>query len=68
MLTLEQFTLQYITSKSGENTAVILPIKEFLELLEDLDDLAIMAERREEPTIFHHDLLTELKHDDLIPN
>ena len=44
----------------------ILPIKEFEELLENIEDLAIVAERREEPTMAHDQLLTELKRDGLI--
>lgn len=66
MLNLEQLKLQFITNQNGEKTAVILPIEEFQELLEDLQDLAIVAERREESTISHHELLAELKQDGLI--
>jgi hypothetical protein len=66
MLNLEQLKLQFITNESGEKTAVILPIDEFQELVEDLEDLAIVAERRDEPTITHQELLAELKQDGLI--
>ena len=41
---------QYIVDEKGQKTAVILPIKEYEELLEDLEDLALIAERRNEPT------------------
>jgi hypothetical protein len=34
--------------------------------LEDIEDLATVAERREEPTISHEALLAELKRDGLI--
>ena len=37
--------------KNGKRTAVILPIAEYEELLEDLHDLAIIARRRDEPLI-----------------
>lgn len=40
----------YITDEKGRKTAVILPIKEYEELLEGLEDLAIIAERKDEPT------------------
>jgi hypothetical protein len=50
----------------GEKTSVILPMAEFQALLEDIEDLAIVAERREEPTISHEDLVAELKKDGLI--
>lgn len=58
--------LQYVTNQAGEKTAVILPINEFEELLEDLQDLALVAERRGEPTISHEEFLAELKRDGLI--
>ncbi len=58
--------LQYVTNQAGEKTAVILPIKEFEELLEDLQDLAVVAERRDEPSISHEELLAELKRDGII--
>jgi hypothetical protein len=54
---------QYVTNEAGEKTAVIVPIDEFQELMEDIEDLATLAERREEPTISHEQLLVELKQD-----
>jgi acyl-CoA hydrolase len=39
---------QYITSSSGREKAVILPIREYQRPLEDLHDLTVVAERREE--------------------
>jgi hypothetical protein len=66
MLDLNQLKLQYITDKSGKKTAVILPIQEFQELLEDIEDLAAVAERREEPSISHDELLAELRRDGLL--
>ena len=66
MLDLKQLEVQYVTNQSGEKTAVILPIAEFRELIEDIEDLAAVAERREEPTLSHEDLIVELKRDGLI--
>ena len=63
---MKQDNLQYVTNQAGEQTAVILPIDEFEELLEDLHDLAILAERRDEPSVSHEELLAELKRDGLI--
>ncbi|MCH7745135.1 MAG: hypothetical protein IIC84_03585 [Chloroflexi bacterium] len=40
----------YLTDEKGRKTAVVLPMKEYKELLEDLEDLAIIAERKDEPT------------------
>ena len=66
MFDLKELKVQYITDETGEKTAVILPLAEFQELLEDVEDLAVVAERRSEPTISHQALLAELKHDGLI--
>lgn len=41
---------QFIVDEQGTKTAIILPNKEYEELLEDLEGLAIIAERRHEPT------------------
>jgi len=42
---------QYIVDNKGKKTAIILPMKQYEQLLEDLHDLAIVAERRNEPVI-----------------
>jgi hypothetical protein len=42
---------QYITDAAGRKISVILPMDEYLELLEDLEDLAAVAELRDEETI-----------------
>lgn len=42
---------QYLVDHSGKKTFVVLPVQEYEELLEDLHDLAVIAERREEPRI-----------------
>jgi hypothetical protein len=59
-------TVQYLTDEHGERTAVVLPITEYEKLLEDLDDLATVAERREEPVIPHAQFVAELKRDGTI--
>jgi hypothetical protein len=66
MLKLKKLHPQYITNEAGEKTSVILPISEFEELLENIEDLAAVAERREEPTIAHEELVAELKRDGLL--
>jgi PHD/YefM family antitoxin component YafN of YafNO toxin-antitoxin module len=42
---------QYIIDSSGKKTAIILSMKQYKQLLEDLHDLAIVAERRDESVI-----------------
>ena len=45
------FKEKYIINEKGEKTAAILPIKKYEKLVEDLHDLAIVAERRDESII-----------------
>jgi hypothetical protein len=59
-------SLQYITTGDGARTAVVLPIEEYTELIEDLADLAVLAERRDEPTLTHAEVLAELARDGLL--
>ena len=59
-------TASYIVNNKGEKTAIILPIETYNELLEDLEDLAVVAERRGEPTIPHEQFVSELKRDGLL--
>jgi hypothetical protein len=58
---------QFLTDEAGRKTAVLLPIEDYERLLEDLEDLAAIAERRNEPTISHQDLVSKLKRDGLLP-
>jgi PHD/YefM family antitoxin component YafN of YafNO toxin-antitoxin module len=66
MLDIKKLKIEYVTNREGEKTAVIVPIENFDELMEDIEDLAAVAERREEPTISHDQLVAELKRDGLI--
>ena len=56
-----EFEPQFITSSDGTKEAVIIPIEEYQALQEDLEDLAVVAERRDESTISHETLLNDLK-------
>ena len=68
MDTMPQFRPQFVTDTDGNKKAVILPIEEYEELLEDLQDLAIAAQRKDEPTISHEQLLAELNKDGQLSN
>ena len=57
---MEKFKEQYIVNEKGKKTAVIIPIKEYEGLLEDLHDIAIVTERRDEPTISFGELKERL--------
>ncbi len=61
-----QLHTQYITDNTGQRVSVVIPLAEFEELLEDLNDLAIAAERRNETTITHNELLAGLQRDGII--
>lgn len=57
---------QFIVDNSGKKIAVVLPLENYEELLEDLHDLAIIAERKDETTISFNELKKGLKKDGLI--
>jgi hypothetical protein len=65
---IREMQLKYVTDEKGEKTAVILPIDEFEELLEDIEDVAILLERRDEPTIPFEELIVKLKKNGLLPD
>ena len=45
----------FIIDSKGKRTAVVLPYREYQCLLEDLADLAVIAERRKDKKIAHKD-------------
>jgi hypothetical protein len=55
--------LRYIVDENNQKSSVILPLEEFTALIEDLEDLAAVAEQRSDSTISHQELLDELKKD-----
>jgi PHD/YefM family antitoxin component YafN of YafNO toxin-antitoxin module len=61
-----KFREQYVIDEKGQKTAVIIPVEEYEELLEDIHDLAIIAERRDEPTITFEELKKKFKKDGLL--
>lgn len=42
---------QFVVDREGNRKAVILPLEQYERLLEDLHDLAVVAERRDEETV-----------------
>ena len=57
---------QYITDANGQKISVILSLEAYQELMEDLEDLAAVAERKNEASIPFEDALKEIGHDDLL--
>ena len=47
---MEQATRRFIVNERGRKTGVLVSLKEYRALLEDLQDLVIIAERKGEPS------------------
>jgi len=54
---------QYITDDSGEKLSVVFGMQEFENMLEDIEDLTAIADRKDEETTSHDDFLKELRAD-----
>ena len=52
---------RFITDDKGRKKAVILNIKHYQEILEDLEDLRLLAERRDEATSSLQEVEARLK-------
>jgi PHD/YefM family antitoxin component YafN of YafNO toxin-antitoxin module len=57
---------QYLVDESGQKTAVVLPLEEYEELIEDIHDLAAIAERKDEATTSFDELKKRLEADGLL--
>ncbi|KRP35769.1 MAG: hypothetical protein ABS34_10245 [Opitutaceae bacterium BACL24 MAG-120322-bin51] len=57
---------RYITSEDGSRTDVVIPVTDFEELMEDLQDLAVIAERKDEPSAPLEEVKNKLKKDGLL--
>jgi PHD/YefM family antitoxin component YafN of YafNO toxin-antitoxin module len=57
---------QYVVDDEGKKTAVIVPIQEYERLLEDLHDLAVVAERRAEEPVSFEEVKKRLAADGLL--
>ncbi|WHZ16393.1 MAG: hypothetical protein OJF52_003242 [Nitrospira sp.] len=51
---------RYVTDRKGKRTGIVLSLKRYSRLMEDLHDLAIVAERRDEKPIPAEDLKKRL--------
>jgi hypothetical protein len=63
---MNKFKERFVIDKKGQKTAAILPIKQYEKLIEDIHDLAVVAERRDEPTIHFNKLKESLKKNGLL--
>ncbi len=55
------YEIKYISNSNGEKTDVLMPYSDYLDLLEELDDLKTIIERKDEELIQHKDVLNMLK-------
>jgi hypothetical protein len=57
---------QYIVDAEGKRKGVILSIERYEQLTEDLHDLAVVSERREEECISMDEMKRRLKQDGIL--
>jgi PHD/YefM family antitoxin component YafN of YafNO toxin-antitoxin module len=57
---------QFVTDAKGKKTGVILSLKRYQKLMEDLHDLSVVAERRDEITISFDVIKRQLKKDGIL--
>ncbi len=57
---------QYVIDSDGKKTGVILALSHYERLLEDLHDLAVVAERRGEYTLTFEEVKQRLEADGII--
>jgi len=57
---------KFILDKDGNKKSVVLPYRQYEALMEDIHDLAVIAERRNEKAISHAELKRRLKKDGLL--
>ena len=57
---------QFIIDAKGKKTSVILPLRQYQRLMEDLHDLAIVAERRADEPISLDEMKRRLKKDGIL--
>lgn len=58
--------VQYVTDNKGRKTSVILPVETYEEMLEDIQDLVAVAERRKDKTVSLIEMKKRLKKDGLL--
>ena len=59
-------TKQFVVNSKGKKVAVLLPIQRYQKMMEDLHDLAVVAERRSEKPISLEEMKRRLKKNGLV--
>ena len=65
---MERIKEQFIITKEGKKKAVVIPIREYRRLMEDLRDLSIIAERKKEKEIDFEKVIKRLKLNGYLPD
>ncbi|MDE3091072.1 MAG: hypothetical protein KGJ80_16990 [Chloroflexota bacterium] len=63
---MEMVQEQYVTDTKGNKLSVILSLERYERLMEDLHDLAVVAERRNEQPISFEEMKRRLKKDGIL--
>jgi hypothetical protein len=59
--------LEFIKDERGRKKAVVLPIRKYRQMLEDLHDLGVILARRDEPSSSLEEVEERLRADGLLP-
>jgi len=54
---------RFVVNEKGDKESVILSMNDYSNMLEELEDLATVAERQTEKTFSHTEVIAELKSD-----
>lgn len=57
---------QFIVNAKGKKTGVVLSLRQYRKLMEDLHDLAVIAERRKEKPVAFDEFKRHLRKDGLL--
>jgi len=57
---------QFVVDANGKRVATILPLKRYEKMMEDIHDLAVVAERRSEAPISLEEMRRRLKEDGVL--
>ena len=60
-------TAQFLTDDRGQKVAVVIPIADYESAMEDVADLAAVAERRDDDRISLNELKKQLTADGFLP-
>jgi len=63
---MEMVQEQFVTDTKGKKLSVILSLERYERLMEDLHDLAVVAERRNEQPISFEEMKRRLKKDGIL--